>query len=69
MSAETAANEKADRMEAYLEEKYERLRRDKEEEKDRRANLEETMVRKGGGREGLRIKGLHVPSQPDIGIS
>ena len=33
-SAEAAAKDKADRMKAYLEEKYERLKRDKEEEKD-----------------------------------
>jgi len=38
------AKDKADRMQAYLEEKYERLKRDKEEEQDRRASLEETMV-------------------------
>jgi hypothetical protein len=44
LTGEAAAMEKADRMKAYLEEKYERLKRDKEEEKDRRANLEETMV-------------------------
>ena len=43
-NAETAAREKADRMKAYLEEKYERLKKDKEEEKGRRESLEETMV-------------------------
>jgi len=52
MSAEAVANDKADRMKAYLEEKYERLRRDKEEEKDRRANLEETMVSNWGRKRG-----------------
>lgn len=40
-----AGREKAERMKAYLEERYERLRRDREEERTRRADLEETMVR------------------------
>lgn len=42
--ADTAAREKADRMKAYLEEKYERMKRDNEEMKGRRENLEDTMV-------------------------
>ncbi len=61
-----AGEEKAERMKAYLEERYERLRRDREEERTRRADLEDTMVRWclfGGGVDcALRGLSAHRPN-------
>jgi hypothetical protein len=44
-TSEAAAKEKADRMKQYLEEKYERMKKDTEEIRNRRESLEDHMVR------------------------